>query len=490
MDTMSSEAAALRLSEERFRVVAEALQDHGVIMIDRDGRIQTWNQGAMRTFGYRADEAIGQHIRLLEVPEARAAGIGEAELEHAEAEGSAANDRWLMRRSGEAFYANGTTTAMRAEDGSLLGFCKIVRDRTEQRRLEENLRSQRDRLEFAQDVGRIGTFEWNIVTGEELWTEGMYHLYGIPQGTFKGTYRDWITMVHPDDVRPVEMALSEAIAYRRPVAVEFRAQLPEGGYRWLALAGRAVYEDGQPLRLVGTQVDIDARKRAEDEMSQANRELQQFAQVASHDLQEPLRMITSYLGLIVHTYADSLDARARGYIRYASDGARRLQELIASLLKFASYERDTLRLERVPSQHLFAQAVAHLKARIHEAGAVIEHGELPEIVCDREHAVRLFQNLIANALKYRREGVPPRVRVDARREGERWVFTVADNGQGIAEEHRQRIFELFQRLHGREVAGTGIGLAVCKKIVERHGGRIWVDSVVGEGSTFCFTLPA
>jgi PAS domain S-box-containing protein len=490
-DTSTSDQA-LRLSEERFRVVADSLHDHGLIMMDEHGAVRSWNTGAATVFGYRPEEIVGKHCSVFELPEDRERRTAEHELELAERDGSASDDRWLQRKSGERFYANGTTTAMRGEDGRLLGFCKIVRDRTEQRRLEEDLASQRDRLEFAQNVGRIGTFEWEIGTDRELWTQGMYRLYGIPDGSFKGSYRHWITMLHPDDVRMVEKALSEAIAYHQPAMIEFRILLPGGGHRWLALSGKAVYDDaGRPLRLVGIQVDIDERKRFEETLEHSNHELQQFAQVASHDMQEPLRMITSYLRLLQYSYGPQLDDRAHQYLGFAVDGAARLQRLIASLLKFARYERDALRIERVPSQHAFAEAVENLGERIAETGGTVVHGDLPEVMADREHLVRLFQNLIGNALKYHRAGVPPMVRVDARRaDGREWIFSVHDNGQGIAPEYRQRIFDLFQRLHGHEISGAGIGLAICKKIVERHGGRIWVESEVGQGSTFLFTLPA
>jgi PAS domain S-box-containing protein len=239
----SASDLALQLSEERFRVVADSLRDHAVVMMDETGRICSWNTGAAEIFGYRADEVVGEHFRMLNVPESRDTDLADRELEEAAREGRADDDGWLQRRSGDRFFANGTTTAMRGRDGRLLGYCKIVRDRTEQRRPEENLRSQRDRLEFAQNVGRIGTFEWDIVNDHELWTEGMHRIYDIPEGTFSGAYRDWLAMIHPDDERRVEKSLSEAIAFRTPATLEFRIRLPDGGNRWIALSAKAVYDD-------------------------------------------------------------------------------------------------------------------------------------------------------------------------------------------------------------------------------------------------------
>jgi signal transduction histidine kinase len=231
-------------------------------------------------------------------------------------------------------------------------------------------------------------------------------------------------------------------------------------------------------------------KETADELSRSNQDLEQFAYVASHDLQEPLRMVTGFVQLLQKRYQGALDASADQYIDYAVDGAKRMQELINDLL---SYSRvGTRAREAVPTEagQMLDRALANLAASIHETGAEIRHGALPKVRADGAQLVQLFQNLIGNAIKFRGDRAP-KVTVDARRDDGQWLFRVEDNGIGIDPEYKDRIFLVFQRLHSRrEYPGTGIGLAICKKIVDRHGGRIWVESQAGRGATFCFTLPA
>ena len=231
-------------------------------------------------------------------------------------------------------------------------------------------------------------------------------------------------------------------------------------------------------------------KQTVDDLARSNRELEQFAYVASHDLQEPLRMVASYTQLLAQRYEDKLDDDARDFIRYAVDGANRMQRLINDLLSYSRVSTRGRQPEGTDSRAALGEAIANLAAAVDEAGALVTNDDLPTVRADATQLVQVFQNLIHNAVKFRADQ-PPRVHVSARREGDKWVFSVRDNGIGIAPEYHERIFQIFQRLHGRDkYGGTGIGLALCKGIVERHRGKIWVESEVGKGSTFCFSLPA
>ena len=226
------------------------------------------------------------------------------------------------------------------------------------------------------------------------------------------------------------------------------------------------------------------------EVQRSNQDLQQFAYVASHDLQEPLRAVSSYMQLLDARYKEQLDEKARKYIDYAVDGARRMQSLIEGLLQ---YSRITGEKKRSPVDvnAAFAAALANVEGTVREAKGEVTADALPTVLGDETQLIQLFQNLIANGLKYRKPGAAPRVHVAARRSDGEWVFSVSDNGIGIEAQHFDKIFQIFQRLHTRdEYPGTGIGLASCKKIVERHGGRMWVESEPGEGSTFYFSIPA
>ncbi|MBF8267207.1 MAG: hypothetical protein HW388_715 [Dehalococcoidia bacterium] len=226
------------------------------------------------------------------------------------------------------------------------------------------------------------------------------------------------------------------------------------------------------------------------ELERSNQELQQFAYVASHDLQEPLRMVASYTQLLARRYQGKLDADADEFIAYAVDGANRMQRLINSLLEFSRVSTQGREPEPTDSAVAFQQAVSNLGMAMEESGAVVTHDPLPTVMADATQLTQVFQNLIGNAIKFHGEE-PPRVHVSAEPKDNEWLFSVRDNGIGIEPEYFDRVFVIFQRLHSRlEYPGTGIGLALCKRIVERHGGRIWVESELGKGTTFYFTLPA
>lgn len=244
---------------------------------------------------------------------------------------------------------------------------------------------------------------------------------------------------------------------------------------------------GASLERISYEAELATRTA---ELERSNTELQRFAYVASHDLQEPLRMVTSYLELIERRYAPKLDADGHEFIRYAVDGAARMKKLIGDLLSFSRIGTRGRPLVAVDPGPVLDRALANLRLLITETGARIERGPLPPVLADSEQLMQVFQNLVSNALKYR-GAQPPVVRISARLEGAAVAFAVADNGIGIEEQYFERIFVIFQRLHtDPKISGTGIGLALCKKIVERHGGRIWVESVPGQGATFHFTLPA
>jgi len=247
------------------------------------------------------------------------------------------------------------------------------------------------------------------------------------------------------------------------------------------------------------QVEEELRKHREHleklvaertvEVMRSNAELQQFAYVASHDLQEPLRMVTSYLQLLERRYRDRLDEDARDFIAFAVDGAARMQGLIEGLLSYSRIGTRGKEFAPTDLERVFVGAIRNLEAAIAENGAVITHDPLPALMADEQQLLQLFQNLLANAIKFRGDK-PPQIHVGVKNEGEKWIFSVADNGIGFAMKDAERIFQIFQRLHTRqEYPGTGIGLSLAKKIVARHGGRIWAEAEPGQGAIFFFTLP-
>jgi PAS domain S-box-containing protein len=256
--------------------------------------------------------------------------------------------------------------------------------------------------------------------------------------------------------------------------------------------------DGHPSAVIRVAMsDISDRKRAEEalhhltaELERSNAELQHFAHIASHDLQEPLRIVIMFLKLLADRYKPQLDDKAREYIDYSVQGANQMSELIRDLLEYSRAGRMTQPLRPIDTALAVQRALANLRVAIQEGAAAVTYDALPTVRGDASQLMQLFQNLIGNALKFRSPQRPCRIHVGARKQGDQWQFSVKDNGIGIPQAAFDRIFVIFQRLHGREkYPGTGIGLGICKRVVERHGGKIWMESKVGEGSTFFFTLP-
>jgi len=261
----------------------------------------------------------------------------------------------------------------------------------------------------------------------------------------------------------------------------------------IKVAERTVALQDVNIRL---SVELDERRRAErvlaqyaEDLKRSNAELEQFAYVASHDLQEPLRMVASFTQLLAKRYQGKLDQDADDFIGFAVEGANRMQVLINDLLAFSRVGTRGKPFAAVDCEAVLSHALANLTTILQETGAVVTRDPLPTVRADEVQLGQLFQNLLANALKFQGPD-PPRVHLAAQQQGDEWIFSVQDNGIGIAPEHQERIFTIFQRLHRREeFPGTGLGLALCKKIAERHGGRIWVKSAPGRGSTFYFSIP-
>lgn len=305
------------------------------------------------------------------------------------------------------------------------------------------------------------------------------------------------TVTHTRDSNGGDESLAELMAGEVPSCQSEKQFLMKSGERrWFRVTVSLMRsEQGEPLYMIAQLEDITRRKSAEqalversEALEHSNLELAQFAYIASHDLQEPLRMVSSYSQLLERRYKGRLDADADEFIGYLVDGASRMRQLIEDLLAYSRVGTKGKDFESTDCEAVLTRAVANLQAAVEENGATVTHDPLPTVMADASQLAQLFQNLVGNAIKFHGEDAP-KVSVSARRDDSEWLFSVRDNGIGLDPKYADRIFLPFQRLHGREeYPGTGIGLAICKKIVERHGGRLWVESEPKKGSTFYFTL--
>jgi PAS domain S-box-containing protein len=379
------------------------------------------------------------------------------------------------------------------------GALVIWHDITESERATEELRVSEERLRLAQESADIAVWDWDLESGVITYTPEYLRTYGVGAETIRD-YDSWREMVHPDDLRQVETERNRCIERGLPFASEFRVVTPSGEVRWMAGIGRGIRNAcGQLRRVIGVNLDITDRKEIEAErarfaadLARSNRDLQRFAYAASHDLQEPLRTVIGFSQLLQRRHGGTLDPEADEFIAFIVEAGMRMQRLIEDLLQLSRVGTRARPLERTDAGTIIADALRLLEAAIREAGAtVVVDDDLPPVMADPDQLAQVFSNLVGNAIKYGREGVPPEVRISAARRDGMVEFSVADNGIGIEAEYFDRIFVVFQRLHSRdEYDGTGIGLAIVKRIVERHGGTVRVESVPGEGSTFFFTLPA
>ncbi|HLF78623.1 MAG TPA: PAS domain S-box protein [Dehalococcoidia bacterium] len=488
----------LKDSEERFRLLVNGLQDYALFLLDSEGRVASWNLSGERIMGYSEQEVIGQHCSLFYTPESRDSGDPEAQLERAREEGSSLDEQWRIRKDGSSYWASILTTALFDEAGGLKGYSKLVRDMTEQRDIADQLARSHEHFRSIVELSPEG-----IVIAD---AQGQIRRCNNAAARMFGYEADVLAGMRVEDLLPTDLRgahLDRRQSYLsdpRPRAMGENLSLRgmrSDASEFFAEVSLTPLQTAEGLFVAATITDVTAAKEAEEELerraaelARSNEELEQFAYVASHDLQEPLRMVSNYTQLLGRRYRGKLDEDADAFIGFAVEGAQRMQQLINDLLEFSRVGSKGKEFELVDTDVSVNRVLANLQVALGESGARIERTPLPSVLADEAQLVQLLQNLIGNAIKFQGDHAPV-IEIGAEAQGNRWLFWVRDNGIGIDPEYFERIFVLFQRLHSREdYAGTGIGLAVCKRIVERHGGRIWAESQPGKGTTFFFTLGA
>lgn len=300
----------------------------------------------------------------------------------------------------------------------------------------------------------------------------------------------WTSFVHPDDLEVSLREWKRSLESGEPFQVQQRFRRADGKFRWHLSRAKPMRDAaGKVTMWIGSITEIHEQKEKEEELRRANEDLQQFAYSASHDLQEQIRMVTIYSEMVLRRCGDLLDAEGREYLGFLREGGQRLARLVADLLAYTHASTAELSQNPVSASAALNETLNTLAETIRDSGAVITVDDLPEVHMGAVHLQQVFQNLVGNAIKYRGEAAPA-IHVSVRLVGDAWCFSVRDNGIGIDPQYKEKIFGVFKRLsHDRKYGGTGIGLAICQRIVERYGGRIWVESQVGNGATFFFTVP-
>ena len=519
-------------AEQRIGSILETTHEAYVGM-DSFGFITDWNTAAEELFGWRREEAIGRVLSETIIPPAlRPAHERGLQRYLATGEGPVLGDRLELmglHRDGHEVPVELTISPLRAGDG--VSFHAFVHGISERKRADSYLRAQHAvshvlaTAATAQDAvpmllqGLAESLEWE--TGAMWVPEGadgtlrcrhFWHAPGVEVSSFEAKTLE------------LSFAAGEGLPGRvyatgKPAWVADVATEPNFPRSQVASAcglrggiGLPVREDDQVLGVIeffssrlrepdralldmlesiGDQVGHFVRRReAEAELERSNAELEQFAYVASHDLTEPLRMVSGFLQLLQRRYEGRLDAEADEFIGYALQGTERMQQMITDLLAYSRVGRGELKRTTVDTREVVEETLVLLRALVEETGATVEIGELPQVEADSGQLAQLFQNLISNAIKFRTDQ-PPRVSISAERADNGWLFTVADNGVGVPEPDRERVFQMFQRGRaGAGYRGTGIGLAICKRIVERHGGTIRIDANEPAGTAVRFTLPS
>ncbi len=482
----------------------EALNSRNVLLesikdlfygLDQNYRVTYWNHVLEKRTGIRRDEILGKNIwEFVTTANEDFRKAYEEVLTKQQPVSFETYDVWMKSWLEVDMYPS---------EG---GLSAIIRDVSEKKENERKIKEFIERFTLISQASNDAIWDWNLLTEERYWGEGFNTLFEEEISGIRYSHDLWLERIHPEDRELVQNTLSQVIEDPKEsfFQVEYRLMRKEKGFFYLIDRGIIKRDEhGKAIRMVGAIQNISSRKAYEEsmkilnkellesnrELETINKELEQFAFVASHDLQEPIRMISSFLGLIEKKYSPLLDETGKKYIHFAIDGARRMRTVILDLLEFSRAGNISEEKKWVKTNSLVEEVLKFLAKDIQDKQATIHVGNLPDICCHANAMIQVFQNLISNGLKYQLPDHKPEIWIEGQKEPGEWKFSIRDNGIGIEEIYLEKIFVIFQRLHQKDqYSGSGIGLSICKKIVEYHQGKIWVESTPGKGSTFYFTI--
>ena len=507
---------ALRKSEEHLRLLVDGVRDYAIFMLDPSGQVASWNQGAERIKGYKANEIIGRHFSCFYPPEDLQNGKPERELQKAIAEGHYAEEGWRIRKDGSRFWAHVVITALRDNTGKLRGFSKVTRDVTEQRRAEELLRESEQRLTLASTSGEVGVWDLDLIA-DQAWRSLQHdRIFG-----YESLLPNWGAAVFSDHVFPedrelVQRRLEEAFQNGH-LEFECRIIRADQAMRWISEKGEVVRnEQGQPIRMMGVVTDVTERKRAEEEkrkfmdrLAASNQELElrnrevervtklksKFLASMSHELRTPLNAIVGFSDLLAEGTPGDLNDKQKRFVNHIKQGSAHLLQLINDILDLSKIEAGQLdlRCEDFQIKTALPEVLSTIRPLAVAKNIQIEQKMESDqhVYADRVRFKQILYNLLSNAVKFTPKA--GRIDIDCHGDGNSVCISVTDTGVGIRAEDQAVIFEEFRQVEGpagTTQEGTGLGLAITKRLVEQQGGGISLESEFGKGSRFTFTLPA
>jgi PAS domain S-box-containing protein len=507
---------ALRKSEEHLRLLVDGVRDYAIFMLDPSGQVASWNQGAERIKGYKANEIIGRHFSCFYPPEDLQNGKPERELQKAIAEGYYAEEGWRIRKDGSRFWAHVVITALRDATGKLRGFSKVTRDVTEQRRAEELLRESEQRLTLASTSGEVGVWDLDLIA-DQAWRSLQHdRIFG-----YEFLLPNWGAAVFSDHVFPEDRELVkqrfEEAFQNGHLEFECRIIRADQAMRWISAKGEVVRnEQGQPIRMMGVVTDVTERKRAEEEehkfmdrLAASNQELElrnrevervtklksKFLASMSHELRTPLNAIVGFSDLLAEGTPGDLNDKQKRFVNHIKQGSAHLLQLINDILDLSKIEAGQLdlRCEDFQIKTALPEVLSTIRPLAVAKNIQIEQKMESDqhVYADRVRFKQILYNLLSNAVKFTPKA--GRIDIDCHGDGNSVCISVTDTGVGIRAEDQAVIFEEFRQVEGpagTTQEGTGLGLAITKRLVEQQGGGISLESEFGKGSRFTFTLPA
>lgn len=480
-----------------------------IICIDTKEAITFWNKQAEVIFGWKEKEALGQQLSELIVPEPFRKYHREGMKHYLKTgEGKALNvllELSAIKRNGEEFPIE--LTVIPIKQGEELFFCAFIRDITERKKSETSIIQANERFEKVTQATNDAIWDYDVVNNSLFWGKGFQTLFGYNLEVIQPSFDLLASRIHEDDR---ERITSKIGLYMQDKNLknwheEYRFIKADGSVAFVI--DRATFlrnPQGKVVRVIGAMTDITKQKNNEaqlialneslqsyaKELERSNEELEQFAFITSHDLQEPLRMVSSFMDQLKRKYEDKLDDKALQYIEFATNGSKRMKQIILDLLEYSRAGRPTDLIEKVDINEIITDFKLLRGKIIDEKSATIIHDNIPVIKTYKTGITQVFHSLLDNAIKYSKKEEAPNIKITCKEENDKWIFAVKDNGIGIDPRFFSKIFIIFQRLHNREeYEGTGIGLSIVKRHIDFLGGKIWVESKMGIGSTFYFEIP-